>query len=566
MVKALSSSKENVTPHLFSNNSGLNFTRNIGEKDVIRLLKYDKHTKKNADLALKDIIVPFPNFEEVDFSKGYDWQVDKSDRFGPSYQLYLQSLRIVSSLLIEFERSSKIQYLEKAQQIIESWMDFMDTEPENDMIWYDHPSANRAQNIIHFLYLAKDRLEIDEQRYYNVLVRHAEFMSNPTEYKYNNHSLMMDRSLMIVGRILGRIDLFNVGYYRAIDTFWYSFSAKGVHLENSPDYHVMVRKMYIEMEEYLKGYGYSFGKNINGYIEMSKEYLDIVSRPNGLLPPLGDSGNSRGTRQKVYRNFFDYEAGIGVLQYEKPTPVYVSFVAGFSTNTHKHYDDLSITLNYGGEDVLVDSGKFSYSRDPIRTYMLSAKAHSTLYFENENYIKEHDNRFTHLVEMTGFYDAEDYTIIKGRNRGFEQSELGRTVILLKRYPIVILLDEASTDDEVFQNFNLHQDVELIEYNIGHSVVRLPSGHLVSFSQMGQVDGLVNVESSTAKPASAVNTVGFGKTTPTHQMRFKITNLKDKIYAFQTLINMNQNLKISHFKVENERLQMIIDDEEIMITL
>ena len=403
----------------------VSFIQSIEEDDVIRLIKYDKHTKKNADLALKDIIVPFPNFDSADFSESYDWQIDRSEKYGHSYQLYIQALRIVSSLLLEYEESENMEYLRKARFIIESWMDFKDTEPENRMIWYDHPAANRAQNIIHFLFLSKNKLKIDEERYYDTLLEHAEFMSDPSEYRPNNHGLMMDRALMILGRILDRKDMFNIGYYRAIDTFWFSFSAKAVHLENSPEYHTMVRNMYLRMEEYLNNHNLSFGENVKGYLEKSKDYLDILSRPDRRLPALGDSGNSIGTQSKKYKNFVDYEAGISVLQYSQPKPLYLSFISGFSTNTHKHRDDLSITLQYDREDILVDPGKFNYSRNPIRTYMQSPKAHSTLFFERDKYTKDHNNRFTRLIETTNFFENDKYVLVTGVNNGFKNSYISR---------------------------------------------------------------------------------------------------------------------------------------------
>lgn len=232
-------------------NNKYNFVDNIEEHDFIKLLKYDKRTEKIAESAMQDFIIPFPNFEMTDFSKKHNWNAE-NDKYGKSYQLYIHSLRFVSSLLLQYEKKQDINYLQKAEEFIESWIKFMNSKPKNEMIWYDHPVANRVQNIIHFLYLAKGKLMIDEEKYYKVLRQHGEFLMDDTHYNYNNHALMMDRSLMILGNILDDYDLFSTGYRRSIETFWYSFSSQGSHLENSPDYHRMVLLMYSEIEKYLK--------------------------------------------------------------------------------------------------------------------------------------------------------------------------------------------------------------------------------------------------------------------------------------------------------------------------
>ncbi|CAM2892861.1 heparinase II/III domain-containing protein [Salinicoccus roseus] len=536
----------------------------IEEADVIRLVKYDKNTKKNADMALQDKIVPFPNFDPVDFSAGYDWQVDRTAKYGDSYQLYIQALRIVSALLLEYEKSKEIAYLKKARTLIESWMDFNDTKPENRMIWYDHPAANRAQNIIHFLFLAQDKFSLDLPRYHNVLVEHAEFMSDASEYRPNNHGLMMDRALMIIGRILGREDLFNIGYYRAIDTFWFSFSAKAVHLENSPEYHNMVRNMYLAMEEYLNGQDKSFGSTLVSYLEEAQDYLDILARPDRRLPAIGDSGNSVGTQNKKYMNFTDYESGMTILQYKEPRPLYLSFIAGFSTNTHKHRDDLSITLQYDMEDILVDPGKFNYSRNPIRSYMQSPQAHSTIFLEKEKYNKSHDNRFTRLVETTQFFKNESYVLVRGENRAFKTSTLERIVVMLKDHPIVLLLDKAYSDEIAYQNFNLDQKVRVEAQDAAGATVTLPSGRKVNFRQMKRTEGSVEVRPSLKRPVSSVNTIGFGKAAETQQLRFKNTAAGLDEFTFETIISMDEQVSIEDYEWEGPLLRMRINGETISI--
>src|SRR5699024_2535644 len=145
------------------------------------------------------------------------------------------------------------------------------------MVWYDHPTANRTQVLIQYLYLIQDTdIEVDYDLFRAVLNKHAEVLSNDDIYINNNHGLMMDKSLMVLGHVLNEQKYFLKGYYRSIDTFLYSFSTKGSHLENSPEYHNMVVRMYEELQKYLVNNNKSYNENVLGVLEIAKSYLNII--------------------------------------------------------------------------------------------------------------------------------------------------------------------------------------------------------------------------------------------------------------------------------------------------
>lgn len=538
------------------------FIRNIEAHDVLPLLKRDKHAIRIARRALKNIIEPFPNFETIEFNDDFNWDVTKQ-KYGQSYQLYIQSLRVVSALTLEYEHTKKRAYLEKAKTLVESWIEYAEGAPKSKMIWYDHPTGNRAQTLIHFLYHAREHFELDDRKYYNILKRHAEVMSNPEKYNYNNHGLMMDRALIIIGRVLKMDAFITTGLTRARETFWYSFSAKSLHLENSPSYHGMVVRIYEELEEYLESIDESLGETILKYLEQAKRYYSIIATPGGELPEIGDSSGG-AVQKKVYENVFDYELGLAVLQYEHPKPVYMTFISGMSHRTHKHSDDLSITLSYGKDDILVDAGRFNYSKSPIRNYMTSQRAHSTLFIEGKTYARNKDNRFTREIDITSYFENDTYTIVKGKNEAFEAAGLYRTVIQLKQHPVVFLLDKANAQGEsVVQNFNLHHSVEIKEHS-GEAVrLRLKSGHEVLLRQFNTSVNYEILEASTTKPIQAVNTLSFGKTVDTQQIAFK-SQVRDD-YIFETMILLEPALDVT-YRRQGELLIVTVNGEDIYINV
>src|SRR5699024_6323614 len=95
---------------------------NIEAKDVLPLLNPSNSTKATADKALQNIIVPFPGFDSVNFDDNY-YYVNKTKKYGASYQLYIQSLRTCAVILLEFEKTKDINYLLKVKEIIYAWID-----------------------------------------------------------------------------------------------------------------------------------------------------------------------------------------------------------------------------------------------------------------------------------------------------------------------------------------------------------------------------------------------------------------------------------------------------------
>src|SRR5699024_2078201 len=222
----------------------------VKEFDVLRLTKKSRFTTDIVENLMKNILIPFPNFSSFELKELKDWDTT-SEKYGDSYQLYIHSLRSVNELLITYESTNEITYIDNAKEYIEGWVECIRNNKGSNMVWYDHPTAQRIQVIIFYLYLAKDIHEVDKAMYTSILKYHSKFLADSTNYRRNNHGLMMDRSLMILGNILKEESIFNIGYYRSIDTFWHSYSYTGMHLENSPEYHNMVTNMYIELQKYL---------------------------------------------------------------------------------------------------------------------------------------------------------------------------------------------------------------------------------------------------------------------------------------------------------------------------
>jgi len=531
----------------------------ISEKSVMPLFEYSRHTVKMADSAIEDSIIPFPTFEAVPFSDDI-WNIQKgADTV--SYQLYIHSWRVVSELLNQFKATQDKKYLLKAKQIIDSWIEHAENL-RTDMTWYDHPTANRTQVLIEFMYLMQQHeQDVNLRSYFEQLDVHCQFLMNDEYYRPNNHGLMMDRTLMIAGKVLDNELYLLKGKSRAQQSFWINYSPNGVHLENSPEYHLMVTKMYHSIEDYLIKNHDSLGKEINEVLGMADKYLSKIAKPDGKIPAIGDSSEIQSPSKKiVWENFHDTSSGMTVIK-DEANEFYLAFICGFSTATHKHPDDLSVLINYKNEDFFVDSGKFNYSRSPGRSYVSSLGAHSS-YQLGQNYTRSHENRITQKIKTDFYADTSQYTVVSGSHNGYRESSLRRTVYYIKKFNIVFIEDKghSNKNQKWVNRFNLSEKVEIEA--LSNSAIKLKkkntfielenlSGHPLEINTKTKVKGI-----SQPFIAKKVN-----QKLATKQLLFTEEEVSQN--KFLTLIRLGEVLELKIKQTEDEYI-FIKEGQEIKL--
>ncbi|SDL25088.1 heparinase II/III domain-containing protein [Lacicoccus qingdaonensis] len=540
-------------------------TIKIKDIDVFKLLNHGKkRTESIANSALKNVIVPFPGFDSTNFNENM-WSESKSQKYGNSYILYIHTLRVCAELMNHYEKTEEIEYFNKSEEIILSWIDYSKKEDVHKMVWYDHTTANRTQVIIQYLYLAQQlERDINYDMFDELLHKHGDVMVDDNIYNHNNHGLMMDRSLMILGNILND-DLYKEkGKSRAVNTFWYSFSPQGIHLENSPQYHNMVVRMYTDIEKYLNHRDDSLGVTVKEYLKLAKKYPSYISRPDKRLANIGDSGSELQRVPKRYKNIYDITAGITIIQHAKPVPFFLTFICGYSSRVHKHKDDLSITLNYNNEDFFVDPGKYSYTRNKTRKYITSREAHSGYYMTEFDYTIKNENRFTRKISLENYYENDTFTIVKGYNNDYDGSsaKLTRHVIQFKNQPLFILVDNLETDRKhdlkLTQKFNLASNVTVQNDDIKKLTV---NDTTLNLKQFNEISAFEIIEGDKEKPV-AVNTSGFAKVEETKQLKFE--NATNKMNAFLTAVYDEISINNLNLKLKNSILEVQFNEKEFHI--
>jgi Heparinase II/III-like protein/Heparinase II/III N-terminus len=544
---------------------------NIDTSRIIKISEISSETINIAEKICNNQFYFFKSLDLIDFSGGINW--DYQHPTSPqTYQLYLQALNVVSHLLNAFEKTNDIKYLLKAYEIVESWINYECTEHGNSMVWYDHPTAYRAHNLVYFLILAKKYLNINEEKYIALIEKHAKYLYSDENYRKNNHGIMMDRALIMLGIVLGHQDSprwIQKGIWRLKDTFYSSYSKKGVHLENSPEYHRIVRNLYLSTERFLNQNNLSLGKDLLDLLTLSDKYFSYITKPDGFMPMIGDSGKlTIKDVKKRYDSFHDQTAGISILQWrhevDEKLSTWLSFICGYGTTTHKHYDDLSITLYYNGNDIFIDSGKYSYGSSKIRGYILSPSAHTTLALKDKRY-KFDDIKDDHKkIYTSSFMTNNKLDFVKGINKGYEGVTLERSVLFLKPN-LVVILDNIQSNKirEVSQIYNLAPHIE-IKGNTNYKVSLQSKNDIVEIEQLNFIDETLVHQGNTEIPRAVVSEK-FGEVIKTNQLEFT-KRIKDGF--FLTVVKLGKdairNFKKASYDKSSGMLMVQTNNEEIKL--
>lgn len=435
--------------------------KKIDENFILRLAPLNSNSVDIANKALENEIFLLSGLKSIIFHQEIDW--DYEHEVNPdTYSLYLHTLDSVGYLSSAYEMTKEKRYIEKATEIITSWINYEKSKKINKMVWYDHATAFRSQNILHFYLVAKEIVSLDHLVYENLIKKHIDYLYDDRNYKSYNHGIMLDKALLSCASVIEDNSaemLQDKAINRLKDNFYNNFSYKGVHLENSIFYHSFVKGMYEEVEIFLNTIGLSLGSNILTKLKRSNDYFKYAVKPNGELPAIGDNGKMViGNKNKSYENFFDYEAGIAYIQCEnKENPIdstWLSFICGYSSKIHKHYDDLSFTLYHGGKDVFVDSGHFGYGDTKERRYLISQKAHNTFLIEESYTLIDKKDSFE-KIKITDFTTNKYYDMVKGKNISYNDTELYRTIIFFKPN-IIFIYDKgvSQLEKEYTQLYNL----------------------------------------------------------------------------------------------------------------
>lgn len=198
----------------------------------------------------------------------------------------------------------------------------------------------------------------------------------------NNHGLMLLESLMAaqIAIDVSDSDFFHRAALQLEEILTYVFGGDGFCNENSTFYHHLYIRILGGIIERFENV-----ERCREVLETARSYLDLATKSirkicytDGSLPPLGDSNPIATAYSSDLGTVWSQRTGLWV---HKNEDLYLSFKCGFESDVHKHADDTSLSVRFGGEDLILDSGTCNYDYSDPRVFSLRTQVgHSGLYF------------------------------------------------------------------------------------------------------------------------------------------------------------------------------------------
>ncbi|MBV7486199.1 heparinase II/III family protein [Bordetella sp. BOR01] len=334
------------------------------------------------------VFKPRPDVDAYEVSFPFQWDMDPFQ--DENWQAQLHMWRLVDFIIIDAEKSSNMRLLHRLMPVIRDWHRHHIAEMKSARFaWQDMMVGLRAMKLTYIIskwqhgIMSLSSADIDclDQ----LVKEHLKFLLNPENVRFNNHTisdLVGLRSLaeVVEPETAGQIEQFvDLMFGRLMAN---QFTAEGVHKENSTGY----QKFTVGYMQKIRRSGWFSKYGLNQALDSAQKVLGWFVMPDGRLAPVGDTSGSAPVKSVkrpwfTSRNEVFSSAGYVVVRDDGGGSMRDSsyfFLMGAShTIAHKQADDLSF-IWFHGEEILCDPGKYAYTNDKYRRYVVSRVAHNTV--------------------------------------------------------------------------------------------------------------------------------------------------------------------------------------------
>lgn len=281
------------------------------------------------------------------------------------------------------------------------------------MAYHDDTTARRLIQLSHFLRLADDRISPEHRRDVGALLeRTARLLATEDFYAgHNNHGLFQD--LAIAKYLADQTHGLDPQTEQALaatvadrlqSNLLTAFTTDGVHVENSPGYHFIVALLLAAGVPVLEALGSPRADDLRAMLLGTERFATHVIRPDGTLPPLGDTKPVRLSVGSLTRSYggesFRWSVSqgrdgaapadrhavfpkAGYLLYRSSwrdrSSDFCLLKAGYLSHYHHAADDVALLITSRRTPVIGEAGHFGYDlSDPFVQYAYSQYAHNSV--------------------------------------------------------------------------------------------------------------------------------------------------------------------------------------------
>lgn len=366
-----------------------------------------------------------------------DWSADPLKN--STWVLYFQNLFWLNDYLQRGAKGDGEAAL-TAFKIIKDWLvSNVQWPPKNGKFVYDDHGMSERLGIFHKAVRLYKKTPYRDDEFYNLLltgiVNHIALMSTKEKYNWNNHGIILDSSLLGVLNDLKefktRAEVIELASQRILRQFRLAFTSEGVHREHSPCYHVWVTSFMLNSLFLIEKTGKPVPDDIKNIVDNTAEFNTHILKTDRTVPLFGDcsEGQSAYTSDAIAARFYNDhlelkyvmsygregarprdkikifpESGWAVFRDKWPPDIYAVVQSDFHSNVHYHGDDTSFVISAYGNDLISDSGMYTYERDVFSRYGAGSAAHNVLLIDDMEF--NPDMNKTGLSGITRFlHDA-----------------------------------------------------------------------------------------------------------------------------------------------------------------
>ncbi|MCT4597016.1 MAG: heparinase II/III family protein [Vallitalea sp.] len=456
------------------------------------------------------------------------------------------------------------------------------------------------------------------------LIEHGDYLlSKDVPFsKISNWGILENHGLFEVGIAIGNKEYIQVAKKRLEEEINIQIMNDGVHWEKSPMYHNEVLHCCLDVIHIGKENNESFSDEFIEKVKKMAMVNVIWKKPNHKEFMQGDSDDfdlrdiitfssyifNDGILKFAGYNKLDFnniwELGYDALeQYNMIRAIKPSFTSYFlessgnyylrsnwngSSNLlhfscgsvgggHGHCEKLHVDLVANGEDILVDSGRFTYVDNEIRHMLKGAKAHNTIIVDNIDFI-EMTNSWGYSKLATSIkqetYVSDKYDFIQGGHLGYIDKGvfINRKIIFIKP-EIYIISDEmyANQEHEYNQYFHFNNNGE-ININEASNLISYSSEKSNVFLEF--VDN-VNLQKMNTKLSRVYNKIEDNETIKTNfssdknSYRTFVIDINNIDNAYKKAVIEKVNVKsvgevIGHNEESTEAIRITKNNKEYII--
>jgi len=340
---------------------------------------------------------------------------------------------------------------------------------------------------------------------------HARWLEDDAHYVQNNHGVMMDLALAQFSVFIQELDSQSAQRYRITAMrrlemmLKQTFDSKGYCTENSPAYHFVNYSLFSTIKQFVDRYHLTRDTSKwNHILQAAKNAGHLLLRSDGTIPLVGDSESRPGTffpdSKTKSGNGIGYFPEGGLFVANLPF-MHMTLRGGGMKFSHRHIDDLSLTLWVHGKDFVVDGGLYNYDiQDKLRRWFISSRSHSGFYLESAGDVRYAN--FSSPSAMSRFNSMHgtqsEFSVSASHNLS-KEAEVKRDLSFSND---ILQIEDAFTS-ETEQNWRyqliLHPDVELYALS-DQNGFRLKNGEHELIWRLVNADHAPEIENSHYSPS------------------------------------------------------------------